>query len=151
MGGSSSQRRTNPAISPINAFSVEELYSPQFSDTFQENTDYWQEPNPHVSPVEQVATSPPKKKKPARARQKRIIQSDDAPRQIAWTIEEEIALAKGWVAISKNNKHGNARKEDDFWCETVRPAVIRFCEVYSNVMRMAHEMEPPTKITLTGQ
>ncbi|GKC71168.1 hypothetical protein Tco_1117051 [Tanacetum coccineum] len=46
-----------------------------------------------------------------------MIQSDDAPWQIAWTIEEEIALAKGWVAVSKNNKYGNARKEHGFWCE----------------------------------
>ncbi|GJV92548.1 hypothetical protein Tco_1540361, partial [Tanacetum coccineum] len=58
---------------------------------------------------------------------------------ITWTTEEEIALAKGWVAISENSKHGNARKQDGFWCETVRPAVIRFCGVYGNVMRMAHE------------
>nr|GEY65037.1 hypothetical protein [Tanacetum cinerariifolium] len=40
-------------MSPINAFSVEELYSPQFSDSFQENTGYWHEPSPHESPVEQ--------------------------------------------------------------------------------------------------
>ncbi|GJU06343.1 hypothetical protein Tco_1122773 [Tanacetum coccineum] len=37
-----------------------------------------------------------------------MIQSDDAPQQIAWTTEEEIALAKGWVAISENSKYGNA-------------------------------------------
>ncbi|GKG31712.1 hypothetical protein Tco_0426662, partial [Tanacetum coccineum] len=45
-------------------------------------------------------TSPPKTKKPTRARQKRMIQSDYVPRQIAWTREEVIALAKGWVAVS---------------------------------------------------
>ncbi|GJW84333.1 hypothetical protein Tco_0157478 [Tanacetum coccineum] len=83
-------------MSPINDFSVEELYSPQFSDSFQENTGYWQEPNPYESPVEQVANSPPNKKKSARARQKRMIQSNDAPRQIAWATGEEIALAKGF-------------------------------------------------------
>ncbi|GKC67324.1 hypothetical protein Tco_1099922, partial [Tanacetum coccineum] len=44
-----------------------------------------------------------------------MIQSDDAPRQIAWTTEEEIALAKDWVAISENSKHGNARKQDGLW------------------------------------
>ncbi|GJS19710.1 hypothetical protein Tco_0448342 [Tanacetum coccineum] len=68
---------------------------------------------------EQVTTSPTKKKKPTRNRQKRTIQTDDAPRQIAWTTEEEIALAKGWVAVSKNSKHGNARKQDGFWCEVL--------------------------------
>ncbi|GJZ83188.1 hypothetical protein Tco_0648361 [Tanacetum coccineum] len=116
MGGSSSQRRTDPAMSPINAFSVEELYTPEFSNSFQENTGYWQELNPHESPVEQVATSPPKKKKPSRARQKRTIQSDDAPQQIAWTTEKEIALAKGWVSISENNKHDSPK-----WKEIALP------------------------------
>ncbi|GJY35729.1 ALP1-like protein [Tanacetum coccineum] len=81
---------------------------------------YWQEPNPHESPVEQVATSRKKTKKSTRARQKRTIQSDDAPWQIAWTTEEEIVLAKGWVAISENNKHGKARKQDGFWCEVLQ-------------------------------
>ncbi|GKE84939.1 hypothetical protein Tco_1558681, partial [Tanacetum coccineum] len=54
------------------------------------NTDYWQEPDPEESPVKAVATSPPKTKKPTRERQNRMIQSDDAPRQITWTHEEEI-------------------------------------------------------------
>nr|GEW29160.1 hypothetical protein [Tanacetum cinerariifolium] len=52
------------------------------------------------SPVDQVATSPTKnKKKPSRNRQKRTIQSDDTPRKTSWTTEEEIALAKGWLAV----------------------------------------------------
>ncbi|GKA94790.1 ribonuclease H-like domain-containing protein [Tanacetum coccineum] len=36
----------------------------------------------------------------------------------SWTIEEEIALAKGWLAISKNNKHGNSRRQTSFWYES---------------------------------
>ncbi|GJW45199.1 hypothetical protein Tco_0073998 [Tanacetum coccineum] len=113
---------------------------------------------------EQVATSPTKKKKATRNRQKRLIQTDDAPRQIAWTIEEEIALAKGWKVVSENSERGNARKKDGFWVEameyiesktkmegrrtydmvlgkwkSVRPVVVRFCGVYNNVMRMAQE------------
>ncbi|GJY67194.1 hypothetical protein Tco_0469432 [Tanacetum coccineum] len=119
MGGSSSQPRTDPAMSPANAFPVEDLYTPEFSESLQENTGYWQEPNPHEAMGEQVATSPTKKKKPTRNRQKRTIQSYDAPRQITWTTKEEIALAKGWVAISENSKHGNARKQDGFWCEVL--------------------------------
>ncbi|GJZ96342.1 hypothetical protein Tco_0668676 [Tanacetum coccineum] len=63
MGGSSSQPRTDRVHSPINAFSLEDLYTPAFSDSFQENTAYWQETNPYEVPVEQVATSPTKKKK----------------------------------------------------------------------------------------
>ncbi|GKF57722.1 hypothetical protein Tco_0171259 [Tanacetum coccineum] len=114
MGGSSSQPRTDPAMSLINAFLVEDLYTLEFSESLQENTGYWQEPNPHESPVEQVTTSPTQNKKPTRNLQKRPIQSDDAPRQIAWTTKEEIALCKGWVAIFENIKHGNARKKGAF-------------------------------------
>nr|GEV13496.1 hypothetical protein [Tanacetum cinerariifolium] len=47
------------------------------------------------SSVEQVATSPAKTKKPIRARQKRMIQSDDAPGQVAWTTEKELCWLKG--------------------------------------------------------
>ncbi|GJU13348.1 hypothetical protein Tco_1135744 [Tanacetum coccineum] len=164
MGGPSSQPRTKPAMSPINAFQVEELYTPEFLDSFQENTGYWQQPEPHESSVEQVVTSPTKKNKVIRNRQKRTIESDDAPRQTAWTIEEEIALAKGWLAFSENSKHGNERRKYGFWCEvfqyiesktkqygrqtydmvcgkwkTMRPSVIRFCEIYNNVMRMVRK------------
>ncbi|GJU90996.1 glutathione S-transferase T3-like protein [Tanacetum coccineum] len=169
MGGSSSQSqssqpRTNLPLSSINAFPIRDLYSPQFLDYFQDNTGYWQEPNPHESPVEQFTTSPTKKKKATRNRQKSQVQTDDAPRQTAWTTEEEIALAKGWHAISENNERGNARKKDGFWVEVMeyiesktkqegrrtydmvvgkwkvmRSAVVQFCGIYNNVMRMAQE------------
>ncbi|GJW83344.1 hypothetical protein Tco_0156489, partial [Tanacetum coccineum] len=39
--------------------------------------------------------------------------------QIAWTTEEEIALAKGWKAVSENNERGNTRKKDGFWVEVM--------------------------------
>ncbi|GKA58917.1 glutathione S-transferase T3-like protein [Tanacetum coccineum] len=164
MGGSSSQPRTDPPLSPINAFSLGDLYTPQLSDSFQKNTSYWQEPNPDDCPVEQVATSPTKKKKATHNRQKRVTQTEPAPRQTAWTTEEEIALAKGWRSVSENSERGNARKKDGFWVEVleyvesktkqegrqtydmvvgkwkvVRPAVVQFCGIYSNVMHMAQE------------
>nr|GFB51910.1 hypothetical protein [Tanacetum cinerariifolium] len=81
-----------------------------------------------------------------------------------WTTKEEFALAKGWLAVYKNSKDGNAKKKQGFWCEvleyiesktkqygrrtyggvlgkwkTMRPPVIRFSRIYSNVMRMAQE------------
>ncbi|GJZ28354.1 hypothetical protein Tco_0573001, partial [Tanacetum coccineum] len=86
----------------------------------------------------------------------------DAPRCTAWTSEEEIALCKGWVHVSKNNAKGNARKSDGFWTEvldylrkktnqpgrrtydmvngkwkTVHSSVARFCGVHANVLRRA--------------
>nr|GFC56879.1 hypothetical protein [Tanacetum cinerariifolium] len=114
---------------------------------------------------EQVVTSPTKnRKKATRNRQKRMIENDDAPRQTLWTTKEEFALAKGWLAVYKNSKDGNAKKKQGFWCEvleyiesktkqygrrtyggvlgkwkTMRPPVIRFSRIYSNVMRMAQE------------
>nr|GEW05513.1 hypothetical protein [Tanacetum cinerariifolium] len=113
MGGLSSQPRTDPTRSPISTFSIEELYTLEFSESLQENTAYWQEPNTG----ERVVTSPTKKKKATRNRQKRVIQNDDAPRQT--TTEKEIMLAKDWRAISKNSQHDNARKKDRFLCEVL--------------------------------
>nr|GEW47212.1 hypothetical protein [Tanacetum cinerariifolium]GEW52604.1 hypothetical protein [Tanacetum cinerariifolium] len=165
MGGSSSQPRTDQVNSLINAFTLEELYTPDFSESLQENTGFWQAPNPYEIPVEQVTTSPTKKKKKAtRNRKKKTIQSDDAPRQTPWTTEEEIALCKGWLAVFENSKHGNSRKQCGFWCEvlsymesktqkygrrtydmvlgkwkTVRPSVVRFCGIYNNIMHMGPE------------
>nr|GEY21883.1 hypothetical protein [Tanacetum cinerariifolium] len=87
MGGSSSQRPKYPLMPPIHAFPVEEMYTPQFSDTFKENTSYSQELNREESPIEA---------------------------EIAWTDGEEYALAKGWVDVSKHSKLGNSRKEAGF-------------------------------------
>ncbi|GKA25952.1 hypothetical protein Tco_0712061 [Tanacetum coccineum] len=81
MGGSSSQPHTDQVHSPINAFSLEDLYRPDFSDPLQDNTEYWQPPNSYEASAEQVPTSPTKKKKATRNSQKRMVQSDDAPRQ----------------------------------------------------------------------
>ncbi|GJX67179.1 hypothetical protein Tco_0302906 [Tanacetum coccineum] len=75
---------------------------------------------PQEYPVEQVATSPTKnKKKATRNRQKRTSQSVDAPRQTPWTTEEEIALCKGWLAVSENSKDGNSKKQSRFWVEVL--------------------------------
>nr|GFB47065.1 hypothetical protein [Tanacetum cinerariifolium] len=77
------------------------------------------QPNAYEAVGDQVATSPTKKKKTTRNHQKRSIQTNDAPRQTMWTTEEEVALAKGWRAISENSQHGNARKKDGIWCEVL--------------------------------
>ncbi|GKB88125.1 hypothetical protein Tco_0960397 [Tanacetum coccineum] len=119
MGGSSSQPRTDQVLSPINVFLLEDLYTPDFSDPSQDNTGYWQPPNPYEASDEQVATSPTKKKKATRNRQKRMVQSDDAPRQTPWTMHEEITLCKGLLAVSENSKQGNSRKSSGFWCEVL--------------------------------
>nr|GEW21411.1 hypothetical protein [Tanacetum cinerariifolium] len=119
MGGSSSQPRTDPLRSPINSFLIEEVYTSKFSKSLQENTAYWQKPNPYEAEGERVATLPTKKKKATRNRQKRAIQTHDVPRQTACTTEKEIALAKGWRAIFKSSHRGNARKKDGFWCEVL--------------------------------
>ncbi|GJW42267.1 hypothetical protein Tco_0071066 [Tanacetum coccineum] len=92
-------------MSLINAFLVEDLYTPEFSESLQENTGYWQEPNPHESPVEQVATSPTQNKKPKRNRQKRLIQSDDAPRQIPWTTKVGLPFSKTTIMSGAEDEY----------------------------------------------
>ncbi|GKE92230.1 ALP1-like protein, partial [Tanacetum coccineum] len=75
-----------------------------------------------------------------------MIQSDDAPRQIAWTNEEEIVMAKGWVAVLENNKYGNARKEHGFWCEEsgasdddyINMALIHYQAETGNTFKYCH-------------
>nr|GEU80103.1 hypothetical protein [Tanacetum cinerariifolium] len=130
MGGSSSQPRTYPPKSPINAFLIEELYTPEFSKSLQENIDYWQAPNTYEAAGEQVITSSTKnRKKATHNRQIRMIENDDAPRHTPWTTEEEVELAKGWLAVSENSKDGYVKKKQN-------STVI---ERTTNVMRMARE------------
>ncbi|GKD92617.1 hypothetical protein Tco_1372454 [Tanacetum coccineum] len=91
--------------SPINASSLKDMYTPAYSEPFEDNTGYWQPPNPYEASAKQVATSPTKKKKKAtRNRQKRMVQSEDAPRQTPWTMQEEIALCKRRIWVSENGK-----------------------------------------------
>ncbi|GKA35233.1 reverse transcriptase domain-containing protein [Tanacetum coccineum] len=120
MGGSSSQPRTDPPMSPIHAFPIKDMYTPEFSDSFQQNIGSIKEIAREDYPVE-VASLPPKtKSKPTRGCQKRTIQSDDAPQHIAWINAEEIALSKGWIYVSENNIIGNTEKEAGFWSEILK-------------------------------
>ncbi|GKD24416.1 hypothetical protein Tco_1230630 [Tanacetum coccineum] len=90
MGGSSSQPRTDPPLSPINAFSLGD-----FCDLTNEE----EEGNPQ----------PPKKG-----------DSNQACTSVdCLTTEEEIALAKGWHSVSESSERGNARKKDGFWVEVL--------------------------------
>ncbi|GJS12230.1 hypothetical protein Tco_0369026, partial [Tanacetum coccineum] len=54
----------------------------------------WQETNGEESLIEAVETSPPKTKKPTRARQKRMIQSDDAPDRLHGHIRKKLRWLK---------------------------------------------------------
>ncbi|GJX02861.1 hypothetical protein Tco_0188777 [Tanacetum coccineum] len=71
MGGSSSQPHTEQPMSLIHAFPTEDMYTPEFSDSFQHTAR-------EDSPVEVAA--PPPKSKPIGGRQKRTVQNEDAPR-----------------------------------------------------------------------
>ncbi|GJZ54478.1 hypothetical protein Tco_0609363 [Tanacetum coccineum] len=79
--------------------------------------------------------------KPTKSCQKRMIQSDDAPRKIALTTKEYIALAKGWIVISKNSKHSNARKQDGFWCEVLQYVESKTKQYDSRTYNMESEAE----------
>ncbi|GKB67805.1 U1 small nuclear ribonucleoprotein C-like protein [Tanacetum coccineum] len=77
-------------------FPIKDMYSPEVSDSFQ-YTGSFQETAREGSSLEVAAPSPKSKSKPTRGHQKRTVQTEDAPRQIAWTNEEEITLCKGWI------------------------------------------------------
>ncbi|GJZ03758.1 hypothetical protein Tco_0537033 [Tanacetum coccineum] len=103
MGGSSSQPHTKEP------------------NSFQETA--------HEESLVEVAAPPPKSKlKPTRGRQKMMIQNEDAPRQITWTNEEEIALCIGWVYYmdSKTKQYGrqtndveNGAEDEDYFNMTL--------------------------------
>nr|GFA59095.1 hypothetical protein [Tanacetum cinerariifolium] len=67
------------------------------------------------SPVEEVPT--PKKKVTKRRQSKKVFKMTMLKWCIPWTTEEEIALCKAWVRISKDNVKGNERKNDGFYLE----------------------------------
>ncbi|GJX33430.1 hypothetical protein Tco_0243285 [Tanacetum coccineum] len=117
MGCSSSQPHMKQPMSPIHSFSTEDMYSPQYSNSFQYTASF-QHTACENSAVEVAA--PLQKSKPTRGRQKRTAQKEDAPRSTAWTNEEEIKLCKGWVHVFKNSSVGNARRESGFWIEALR-------------------------------
>ncbi|GJS13676.1 retrovirus-related pol polyprotein from transposon TNT 1-94 [Tanacetum coccineum] len=138
-------------MSPIHSFPNEDMYEPQYLDSFQNTAR-------EDSPVEVTALTPTQPKLVKR-RQKRTVRNEYAPLCVSWTNEEEIVLCKGWVHVSENSILGNARRESGFWNEVVayverktktlgrrtydmvngkwmmmRPNVARFCEVFTNVM-----------------
>ncbi|GJT14841.1 hypothetical protein Tco_0873547 [Tanacetum coccineum] len=90
---------------------MEDMYKPYYSKDYQNTAreDF---------PVE-VAALPlaPAQPKPSRRCQNISTQNEEAPCCTAWTNEEEIALCKGWVHVSKDSDVGKARKECGFWTE----------------------------------
>nr|GEU41928.1 hypothetical protein [Tanacetum cinerariifolium] len=64
------------------------------------------------SHIEEVA---PVKRKYVRRRQP--AKKNDKDVNEPWTPEEEVALRKAWVDISKNNKEGNGKNTNGFWIE----------------------------------
>ncbi|GKA39394.1 hypothetical protein Tco_0731945 [Tanacetum coccineum] len=104
MGGTSSHPHTEQLMSPIHAFLTEDMYSPQNSDSFNTQASFQ-----HITREDSLVkvAAPLPKSKPTRGRQKRTAQNEVAPRQTAWTNEEEIILCKGWVKVSKNNRVGS--------------------------------------------
>ncbi|GJR21165.1 glutathione S-transferase T3-like protein [Tanacetum coccineum] len=74
------------------------------------------------STTDLVATSPTKKKKATHNRQKRVNQTKPAPRQTAWTTEEEIALAKGWRSISENSERESGVGDEHY----IQKALIHY-------------------------
>ncbi|GJR99274.1 hypothetical protein Tco_0315783 [Tanacetum coccineum] len=78
--------------------------------SLQENTGYWQQPSPYEATTQTSST----KKKATRNRQKRQVQTDDAPRQVAWTTEKEIMLARGSNPFLKTASVESGARDEDY-------------------------------------
>ncbi|GJX42264.1 hypothetical protein Tco_0257254 [Tanacetum coccineum] len=93
------------------------MYSPQFSNSFHEGQSL-------VEEVEEIQVPTPKKKYNRRRHtaptKKPQNEKGEEQRCYSWTLEEETALCKGWVHISKDIFVGNARKERGFWVQVVK-------------------------------
>nr|GEY40208.1 hypothetical protein [Tanacetum cinerariifolium] len=106
MGGFSSQRRTDSPMSLIHAFPIDDMYTPEFSYSFQQNNGSFQETAREDSPVE-VATLPPKtKSKPTRGCQRKTIQCDDAPDKLHGQTRNKLRLR------SSNVRYGEWEMEE---------------------------------------
>ncbi|GJZ04879.1 gamma-glutamyltranspeptidase 1 [Tanacetum coccineum] len=139
MGGSASQPRTDQVHSPINAFPLKELYTPDFSESLQENISFWQAPNPYEVPVEQVATSLTKKKA-TRNRQKKFKVMMH-PGRLRGQQRKKLRCVKVGLPFLKTASMYGHRTYDMVlgkW-KTVRLSMVRFCGIYNNIMRMGPE------------
>ncbi|GJU87166.1 glutathione S-transferase T3-like protein [Tanacetum coccineum] len=145
--------------SPIPAFNLDDdNFEPLWASASQPFQPYSEGPSQPVendSPVEEVEPVQPKRKytrrsKPTKKNDKEFVEP--------WTIEEEIALCKAFVAKSEDSVQGNGKKAAGFWREVaerfheemgedkrsydsvnckwknrIRPKVSQFCEIYNSV------------------
>ncbi|GKB22797.1 hypothetical protein Tco_0862198, partial [Tanacetum coccineum] len=102
----------------IPAFNLDDdNFKPLWASASQPFQPYLEGPSQPVeddSPVEEVEPVKPKRKytrrsKPTKKNDKEFVEP--------WTIEEEIALFKAWVAKSEDNVEGKGKKAAGFWTE----------------------------------
>ncbi|GKA26298.1 hypothetical protein Tco_0712407 [Tanacetum coccineum] len=105
-------------ISPHSAFNLDDdNFEPLWASASQPFQPYSEGPSQPVendSPVEEVEPVQPKRKytrrsKPTKKNDKEFVEP--------WTIEEEIALCKAFVAKSEDSVQGNGKKRAGFWRE----------------------------------
>ncbi|GJT37154.1 glutathione S-transferase T3-like protein [Tanacetum coccineum] len=137
------------------------------SQPFQPYSEGPSQPVENDSLVEEVEPVQPKRKytrrsKPTKKNDKEFVEP--------WTIEEEIALCKAFVAKSEDSVEGNGKKAAGFWREVaehfheemgedkrsydsvnckwknrIRPKVSQFCEIYNSV-RDRHKVSDPSLV-----
>ncbi|GJU45140.1 hypothetical protein Tco_1202406 [Tanacetum coccineum] len=150
-------------MSPIHTFPIEDMYTPEFLDFFQQNIGSFQETARKDSPVEVSAPPPNSKSKPTRGRQKRTVQNENAPGRlhgqtrktlrcvnVGFTYSKTTDLVtrgrmldfRGFLQYIESKPKMYGRRTYDMvngkW-KTVRPNVVRFCGVYSSIMRRLQE------------
>ncbi|GJR25180.1 RNA-directed DNA polymerase, eukaryota [Tanacetum coccineum] len=90
-----------------------------FSKSFREEQSPVEEIEEIQVPVTQKKTGRRCQTAPKKKQQKEKVVDQ---RCIPWTPEEETALCKGWVRISKDSVKGNMRNERGFWIEILNVA-----------------------------
>nr|GEZ13010.1 hypothetical protein [Tanacetum cinerariifolium] len=86
-----------------------------FASQPSQYTDCPSEPVEDDSPVEEVAAVKPKKNY---MRRRQSIKKNDKVLIQPWTHEEEVALCKAWVNVSKNSVEGNGTSETTSQCNS---------------------------------
>ncbi|GJY74234.1 RNA-directed DNA polymerase, eukaryota, reverse transcriptase zinc-binding domain protein [Tanacetum coccineum] len=137
MSGSSSQRRTYPPMSPIHAFPIEDMYTPDFWTLFKKTPFLFKNPLVRNLPLRSRPHHRKRRNRLEDAKRGRF-KAMMHPGRLHRHMRKKLCCVK--YMESKTKQYGRRTYDmvNGKW-KTVRPAVVRFCGVYGNVMRRLQE------------
>nr|GEX04990.1 hypothetical protein [Tanacetum cinerariifolium]GEZ63611.1 hypothetical protein [Tanacetum cinerariifolium] len=121
MGGPSLQPRTDPPRSPINAFPIEELYTPEFLESLQEYTGYWLEPNTYEAVVNTL--------RPHQRRRRRKVIG-----RTIWWWENRRRCARPWFGFVRCMAQVSRAGDEDY----VQKAMIHYQDETGVLFKFCH-------------